>query len=127
MLRGCGQSRPEIEIKEYITELGFDCKKSKQSAKILNKDHIKFLEIDVLIPSINKGIEFDGRYWHTFESLKKSRKDWPEEDIVNYHEIKDRFFELKGIKILHIKEDDWILDKEKCLEQIKFFILNEVK
>ena len=37
----------------------------------------------------------------------KGKKLWSDEDIRNYHEIKDAWFATKGIKILHIKEEEW--------------------
>jgi uncharacterized protein (DUF488 family) len=59
----------------------------------------------------------------------KSKKFWSDDDIRNYHEIKDDWFASKGIKILHIKEEDWIADKEICIQRcLKFLgVSNEYK
>ena len=89
---------------------------------IKEKSHIKGFDLDILVPELNKAIEFDGKYWHSFEGLKRSRKHWPEEDIRNYHELKDCWFVSKGIKILHIKEEDWLKNKQDCIEKCLQFL-----
>ena len=92
---------------------------------IKNKPHIKGFHIDIYIPELRKGIEYDGTYWHSIKGLKRSREDWPEEDLVNYHQIKDDYFKSKGIQLLHIKEEDWMEDKTKCLKNIWEFLSKE--
>ena len=87
-----------------------------------NKPYINGFDLDTYIPELRKGIEFDGRYWHSPEGLKRSREHWPEEDIQNYHQIKDEYFKSKGIEILHIREEDWLLDPEKCISQCLKFL-----
>lgn len=94
--------------------------------KIEGKPHIKRFEIDIFVPELNKGIEFDGIYWHSIAGLKRSRKHWPLEDLENYHQIKDTYFLGKGIKILHIKEQDWLKNKEECVKKC-FQFLDEMK
>jgi very-short-patch-repair endonuclease len=80
------------------------------------------LDIDIYIPELRKGIEFDGDYWHSFEGLKRGRPDWPEEDLERYHQIKDRYFLSKGIEILHINEKEWLENHSKCLQKINDFL-----
>lgn len=82
---------------------------------IEKKPHIKGFDLDIFIPRLNKGIEFDGTYWHSVEGLSRSRKHWPKEDIENYHEIKTEHFASKGIQVFHVKEQDWIENKEQCI------------
>lgn len=94
-----------------------------RKVKIPNKPHIKGFHIDIYIPHLNKGIEFDGKYWHSVEGLERSRRNWSRFDLKNYHKIKDDYFRSKNIDILHIKEEDWIEDSEielkKCMEFLK--------
>jgi hypothetical protein len=88
-----------------------------------NKPWIGGFDIDHYVPELKKGVEFDGTFWHSPEGLRRSRSDWPEEDLLNYHEIKDKYFlETHGVQILHIKEADWIKDKETCLDRIFEFL-----
>jgi hypothetical protein len=93
-----------------------------RKVKIYGKQHIVGLDIDVYIPELKKGIEFDGTYWHSVSGLKRSREHWPIEDLQNYHQIKDVYFLSKGIEILHIKEKDWIKNSEDCLEKCLNFL-----
>jgi len=34
----------------------------------------------------------------------------------------DRYFKSKGIDILHIKEEDWVKDKDRCIKQCFLFL-----
>jgi hypothetical protein len=64
------------------------------------------LEIDIYLPDLNLGFEFNGLYWHS--SDKKSK---------NYHIDKTQHFNNKGIRIIHIWEDDW-KNKEEILKSM---------
>ena len=118
-----GVSFPERELKEIIKQIYPLAKQVRDmTVKIEGKPHIKGFDIDIFIPGLNMGIEFDGTYHHSFKGLKRSRSHWPDEDIQNYHQLKDNWFLSKGIKILHIKEQDWIKNKEECIEKCFNFI-----
>ena len=54
------------------------------------------LEIDIYLPELKLGFEFNGLYWHSEEYKDK-----------NYHLDKTKYFNEKGIRIIHIWEDDW--------------------
>lgn len=93
-----------------------------RKVKIQGKPHIKGFQIDIYVPELHKGIEFDGKYFHSMEGLKRARPNWPNEDLINYHQLKDAWFASKGILILHIKEEDWNLDKEACIKECLEFL-----
>jgi hypothetical protein len=85
----CSHMKPVINISSQEKSL-FDSIKEKYpktqrlkdtKVKIKDKSHIKGFDIDIYIPELRKGIEFDGRYWHSLDGLKRSRSHWPEEDI----------------------------------------------
>jgi very-short-patch-repair endonuclease len=86
--------------------------KSIYNGKVLENDRIQLegKELDIFIPSLNLGIEFDGDYWHTKEDAKE--KD----------ERKNQLCEEKGIRLLRIKESDWDSDRTQIEEKIKEFI-----
>jgi hypothetical protein len=65
-------------------------------------------EIDVYLPELNLGFEFNGLYWHSEKFANKS-----------YHIDKTQFFSKKGIRIIHIWEDDWTLKRSILESQIK--------
>jgi len=93
-----------------------------RSVKILDKPHIKGFEVDIYVSELKLAIEYDGTYYHSFAGLKRCRFHWPSDDIRNYHQIKDDWFASKGIQILHIREEDWNLDKEECIKRCLDFL-----
>ena len=65
------------------------------------------LEIDIYLPNLCIGFEFNGLYWHSSEYKNK-----------NYHINKTNFFRNKDIRIIHIWEDDWIMRRDIIESQI---------
>jgi hypothetical protein len=119
-------SEPEVSLLNSIKNRYPKTQKLRDTrVKISGKTHIKGFEIDIYIPELRKGIEFDGTYWHSEEGLKRSRVHWPQEDIDNYSKIKDEWFASKGIKILHIKEHDWNKNKNDCISQCLEFLSSD--
>ena len=54
------------------------------------------LEIDIYLPDLKIGFEFNGLYWHSEQYKVKS-----------YHLDKTKYFKERGIRIIHVWEDDW--------------------
>jgi hypothetical protein len=79
-------------------------------------------EIDIFVPELKKGIEFNGTYWHSIEALRRSKRHLDEYQILHYHEIKRAFFENKGINYLDIWEHDFRKARKKCMDQIWEFL-----
>lgn len=104
------RSKAEVEIVDFIRSLGIKCLISYRKL-IKNPETNTPLEIDIFIPSHNLGIEFNGIYWH---------------DKLNpiMEERKTKLCEEKGVKLIHIWEDDWNRDKESILNNLKFELLN---
>jgi hypothetical protein len=73
----------------------FDYIKSIYIGNII-KGYKDTFEIDIYLPELKIGFEFNGLYWHSEKFVEK-----------NYHFDKTNFFNNKGIKIIHIWEDDW--------------------
>lgn len=69
------------------------------------------LEIDIYLPHLNLGFEFNGLYWHSDKFKDKS-----------YHLNKTKHFEGLCIRIIHIWEDDWNFRKSIIESQIKNLI-----
>jgi hypothetical protein len=66
------------------------------------------LEIDIYLPELNLGFEFNGLYWHSEQFKEK-----------NYHLNKTNYFKEKGIRIIHIWEDDWSFKQDIIKSQIR--------
>jgi hypothetical protein len=69
------------------------------------------IEIDIYLPEFKLGFEFNGLFWHSERWKDKS-----------YHINKTLFFNKKGIRIIHIWEDDWQNKKEIIQSQIRNWI-----
>lgn len=66
------------------------------------------IEIDIYLPELKIGFEFNALYWHSEEFKGK----W-------YHLDKTKKFQSKGINIIHIWEDDWIYKRDILESQIR--------
>ena len=125
MTKAMGTSVPEKELFNLLVSIFPSAKKIRdRKIKIGTKPFIYGFDIDIFIPELNLGIEFDGKHYHSFEYMRKckNKRLWSDDDIHNYHEIKDEWFAAKGIKILHIKEDDWDANKQACLDRCLEFL-----
>jgi hypothetical protein len=65
-------------------------------------------EIDVYLPKLKIGFEFNGLYWHSDKFIENDK-----------HLNKLNFFKNKQIKIIYIWEDEWDLKNELIKSQIK--------
>lgn len=79
------------------------------------KNIIKPLELDIYIPDKNVAIEFNGLYWHSINSgIDKY-----------YHQLKSFKCKEKGIRLIHIYEDEWLNEnKQKIIKDIIKHALN---
>ena len=116
----------ELELLAIIKQKYPSAKKIRdRKVKIEGKPHIHEFEIDIFIPELNRGIEFDGNRYHSMEGLIEFKsKKWPLEDAINKHQIKDDYFLSKGIKLLHITDLEWLNNKEQSLLKILQFLRN---
>ena len=83
-------SYKEQDLRDYIFSLNSNTLK-KSTWKELNGK-----EIDIYIPSLKLGFEFNGNYWHS--ELYKEQ---------NYHQEKSILAQEKGISLIHIFEYEW--------------------
>ena len=88
-------SQIEAEISEYISSINISVVRNDRSI-------LDGIEIDIYIPSHNIGIEIDGVYFHTEEKGKDKQ----------YHVTKTNLCLEKGIRLLHIFDDEWRERKE---------------
>lgn len=86
----------ELEIVELLKE--------HYSGEILTSDRSTLgnRELDILMPDLNLAIEVNGLYWHS-ESGGKDK---------TYHLHKTEACLEKGIHLIHLAEDEWVMKKE---------------
>src|SRR5574344_324805 len=85
-------SKGEEEIYLFLKELLGNEEIIRNDRNILDG-----MEIDLLVPKYGIGIEYDGLFWHSLENGK----------APNYHLLKTINAEKKGIRLIHIYEDEW--------------------
>ena len=97
-------SRKEKEVLEFV--------KSIYNGEILENDRkiLEGKELDIYLPNLNLGIEFDGNYWHAKEGAKER------------DETKNQLCEEKCIKLLRIKESEWDNSRHSVERKIKEFV-----
>ena len=98
----CGQimSKAEDEIMELLK--GLECQQR-------NRGILKGKEIDIFIPSLKLGIEYNGLFWHSEESGKDN----------NYHINKLIECNKQGIRLIQIFEDEWVKHREICESKLR--------
>jgi hypothetical protein len=95
------KSKVENEIFELIKSYGFDV--INNNKKILNGT-----EMDIYIPELKLCFEYNGLYYH---SEKMGKDKW-------FHLKKQNLANEKGIKLIHIFEDEWYYKKEIVKKKI---------
>lgn len=92
------KSNAESEISEYLQKL------LKQDVEIIRNTRrvISPKELDIYIPAKRLAIEYDGLYHHS-ENVGKPK---------DFHIYKTRRCKEKGIRLIHIFEDEWIHSKD---------------
>lgn len=97
----CNSSIKEKEIAQFINSIGIECLTNDRRA-------LDGKELDIFVPRYNIGIEFDGVFWHN--ELNKSK---------SYHLDKTKYCQDRGIRLIHIFEDEWIHKKEIWKSMLK--------
>ena len=103
-------SEPEKEIAKYVKSLVGEenvITSDRRTIKISNK----YAELDIYVPSYNLAIEYNGIYWHS--------TTWKDND---YHLKKTLACNEKGIRLIHVFQDEWnnYPDKIKSLIRTAF-------
>jgi hypothetical protein len=98
-------SKGEQELLDWVRTYYPSAKKHKQEGH----------EIDIFIPELKLGIEFNGLYWHSEAGLKRKQHN-----ARLYHLTKTKYFEEKGIRLMHIWDHEWY----NHTNQVKSFLLS---
>ena len=104
----CGtnkDSKPQVEISEFIGTLNLE---AVRNYKFGDTRH----EIDVFIPSLNIGVEYNGCYFHSQGFQPNS----------SYHKEKQDKASEAGIRLVQLFSDEWEFNRKVC----ERFIMNLV-
>lgn len=83
-----GTSHIEKSLKDFIKSLNVEFVEN-------NRKIISPMELDIYIPSKKLALELDGLFWHSMRSKE-------------YHIEKTKLCKEKGIRLIHIFEDEWL-------------------
>ena len=73
-----------------------------------NTSIIKPFELDIFIPEVDVAIEFNGLYWHNEKHVSS-----------DYHINKTNLCKEKGIRLIHIFEDEWLYRQDIVKSRLK--------
>ena len=98
-----GQSYKEKEVLDFV--------KSIYDGEIIPNAHgvIGRKELDIYLPERKFAIEFDGFYWHSEQKGKDE----------SYHLDKTNACADKGIRLIHIFEDEWACHRDIVKDRIR--------
>ena len=104
-----GISRTEKDVLSEIRKI-YSGEIIENTKSILKDDNKNYYEIDIYIPDLKIGIEYNGNYWHS--SLMKDKY---------YHENKSKIAEANGIRLIQIYQYEWedLDQRNKILQMLK--------
>lgn len=103
-------SKGQQEIYDYVLSLGIE-------ANLSDRTRIGSLELDIFVPSVNLGIEYNGLYWHS-----AAGPGWKTNKEVSKAEACHK----AGINLLAIYEDEWAdLQKRELIKAMVRYRLNK--
>ena len=109
----CPYCNAEKTISNTEKEIAFFIKEIVKN-KIITSDRSILTnnqELDIYIPDLKIAIEFDGLYWHS--DIFKNKY---------YHLNKTNQCEEKGIRLIHIFEDEWLNNQNLVKEKLKYIL-----
>ena len=101
-------SWPEMEVYDFICGLV-----GKENVLIHNRTILEGVEIDMYIPTLKIGIEFNGLYWHS-DAIDHINKE--------SHIVKTNKCEELGIRLIQIFSDEFFEHKDIVFSKIKHLL-----
>lgn len=108
-----GGSQAENDIKAYIENKGYSVVK--------DRDVLDGKEIDIYVPELKLGIEYNGSVFH--DNMNNLYEDKPK----LYHQQKFLLAKEKGIHLINIFDVDWQNNQEKIKMYLKSLLVRQNK
>jgi len=102
----------ETQLFEWVSER---YPEAEQSRRDLLKGRS---EIDIYLPSLRLGIEFNGEHWHSDSMLLGSKGM----TALEYHSEKRQMARAEGIELLFVWENDWVKEQANTLEALGSYL-----
>lgn len=100
----CHTSKGETAVCDFILDI---LGKESKSVICNGRGVLQGKELDIYMPTRKLAIEYDGLYYHSYEKLKK-KEDKLGVPAQAYNEWKTNECEKRGIRLIHIFEDEWL-------------------
>jgi len=113
------KSSPELEIFEFIKGLRPDA-----ISRVKPVEGLK-MELDIYIPSLSLGIEYNGLFFHRDPSSKWDKFEGAMASSNSLFEKTESYLKA-GIRIIHVLEDEW-LEKQDIIKNKLRSILTSTK
>ncbi len=114
---GCPKCNPKSKVQKDVVNWlrveGYECEENKRILKVSGETNK--LEVDILLPKLNLGIEIHGLYWHSEEFVESK-----------YHQKKALAAEAQGLKLLQFFCKEW-KEKQDIVKSIILANLNSAK
>lgn len=98
-------SYQEDEVANWIKNT-FDIKVEKSNRSIISPK-----ELDIFLPDLNIAIEYCGLYWHSDKKVNNM-----------YHREKWKACQEKGVRLITLFADEWLLNKNICKTRIAYIL-----
>lgn len=108
-------SKEEKSVLNYIKE--------NYTGEIIENYKIENLELDIFLPEVKLGIEYNGILWHTFGTKFPQNYEKENNQKYKHYNKTKKCFDM-GIKLLHINSDEWLDSNKK--EIWKSILLNNL-
>lgn len=99
-------SKPQQQIADFIVSNGIEC-------EVSNRKVLHGKEIDIYVPNLKIGIEYNGNFWHTEGMNSKTPIS---------HLEKTRLAQKEGIKLIQIFEDEYFLQRDIVYDKISHLL-----
>ena len=102
-------SKAEIHLYDFIKSINPEIFVLQGDKQIIGN------QLDIYVPELKLGIEFNGNYWHQENCVQ--RKINPD-----YHVNKTNLCEQQGIRLIHIWEHEWLTNQDYCKYVIECYL-----
>lgn len=103
-----GISIEELQVLNFIKSI---YNKEILHSKYILKDDKHRYQVDIYLPELKFGIEYNGLYFHQVEN-----------QLPHYHLTKTLIAEKLGIRLFHIRSDEWVYNQAKIKELLQKII-----
>lgn len=120
--RHCNTSKGETAVCDLVMEL-----LGKESTSIVcnGRGVLNGKELDIYIPTRNLAIEYDGLYYHSYEKLKEKEGKLGV-PAQSYNEWKTNECLKRGVRLIHIFEDEWLEHPDIVEDKIRAILHSPV-